>query len=60
MIKFLRQWIEDYQAVQQELQQMGIFNVITFYGIFTYIDHTIEDRVNSTDDKPRPIQTSNK
>jgi len=60
MIKFLRQWIEDYHAVQQELQQMGIFNVITVYGIFTYIDHTIEDRVNSTDDKPRPIQTSNK
>jgi hypothetical protein len=60
MIKFLRECFKDYHAAQRELQKMGIFNVITINGIFTYIDPTTKDRVNTTDDKPNPIPTSNK
>ena len=60
MIKFLRECFKNYHATQLELQEMGIFNVITLNGIFTYIDPTIQDRVNTTDDKSKPIPTSNK
>jgi hypothetical protein len=60
MIKFLRECFKDYHAAQQELAKHGIFNVITLNGIFTYIDPTIKDRVNTTDDKSNPIRTSNK
>ena len=60
MIKFLRECFKDYYAAQQELAKHGIFNVITLNGIFTYIDPTLRDRVNTTDDKSNPIQRSNK
>ena len=60
MIKFLRECFKDYHAAQQELAKHGIFNVITLNGIFTYIDPTIQDRVNTADDKSNPIPTSNK
>ena len=60
MIKFLRECFKDYHAAQQELTKHGIFNVITLNGIFTYIDPTLQDRVNTTDDKSKPIPTSNK
>ena len=60
MIKFLRECFKDYHAAQQELAKHGIFNVITLNGIFTYIDPTLRDRVNTTDDKSNPMQRSNK
>ena len=60
MIKFLQECFKDYHAAQLELAKHGIFNVITLNGIFTYIDPTLQDRVNTTDDKSNPIRTSNK
>jgi hypothetical protein len=55
MIKVLQEFFKDYHAAQQELQQAGIFNIITVNGVFTYIDPQPVDKVNIVDDKSRPV-----
>jgi len=59
MLNFIRTWWEDYCAVLQELSDMGIF-VVPYIGVFSYVDRKHSELVNTTDDKPNPIPTSNK
>jgi hypothetical protein len=59
MLNFIRTWWEDYCTVLQELSDMGIL-VVPYVGLFSYVDREDSELVNSTDDKPDPIQTSNK
>jgi|AntAceMinimDraft_11_1070367.scaffolds.fasta_scaffold289126_1 hypothetical protein len=48
-----------YHELLQELSNMGIF-VVPYIGVFSYVDREHSELVNTTDDKPNPIPTSNK
>ena len=38
MLKFIKEWIKDYQAVQKEMNLMGYFSATTIFGSFVYFD----------------------
>ena len=48
-------------ALEQELTEMGIFQIHTLHGSFLhYIDPQLSTQINTDDDKLRPIQRSTK
>ena len=38
IIKYLKEWSKDYNAVQKELNDMGIFHTVHHLGNHTHID----------------------
>lgn len=38
MIKYIRQWINEYNAIIRETNEMGYFTLGTWYGTYTYVD----------------------
>ena len=61
MLKLIKQWFDEWNDVQQELAEMGIFQIYTLDGLFThYIDPQLSTHINTADDKLRPIQRSTK
>ena len=38
MLKYIKEWIKDYQAVQKEMNLMGYFSATTIFGSFVYFD----------------------
>ena len=61
MLKLIKQWFDGWNDVQQELAEMGIFQIHTLHGSFLhYIDPQLSTYINTADDKLRPVQRSNK
>ena len=54
MFKLIRKWLEDYNLVQKELNEMGFIIVPHYFGSFFI------DCVNNTHDKHRTVQTKNR
>ena len=44
MLKTIKEWIKDYQAIQKELNLMGMFTVTTMLGSYVYWDKELYDR----------------
>ena len=44
MLKTIKEWIKDYQAIQKELNLMGLFTMTTMLGSYTYWDKELYDR----------------
>ena len=59
MFKFIKEWYKDYNAAQEELSKMGIFNITTPWGSYynscvnTEHDKQESIRENNTDSKSR-------
>ena len=56
MLKLIKQWFDEWNDVQQELAEMGIFQIHTLHGSFLhYIDPQLSTHINTADDKLRSI-----
>jgi hypothetical protein len=44
MLNIIKEWIKDYNAVQKELNLMGLFTVTTMLGSYVYWDKELYDR----------------
>jgi len=56
IIKYLKEWSKDYNAVQKELHDMGLFTAYHHFGAYVhYVDPTLYTQINSTDDKQRTV-----
>ena len=55
MFKILKEWFKDWQAVEKELAEAGVFVVPHFYGAVTYIDPELSTQINTADDKLRTV-----
>lgn len=61
LFKYLREWAKDFNAVQKELNDMGLFTVYHHFGAcINYVDPTITTHINNTDDKQDTISTKNR
>ena len=56
MLKYIQEWIKDYNAVQREFNEMGYFTISTWFGSWTHIDKEMYKKYN---DKQRQISNSN-
>jgi hypothetical protein len=56
LIKYLKEWSKDYNAAQQELNDMGMFTVYHQWGSYIhYTDHKFSTHINKHNDKQRTI-----
>ena len=54
LIKYLREWAKDYNAVQKELSDMGLFTAYHHWGASVhYINPTLTTQINNNDDKQK-------
>ncbi len=61
LIKYLREWAKDYNAVQKELSDMGLFSAYHQWGAhISYYAPKLSTHINSTDDKQDTISTKDK
>ena len=56
MIKYIRQWINEYNAIIRETNEMGYFTLGTWFGSYTYLDKKMYKEYH---DKQRQISNSN-
>lgn len=55
--KSIKEWGKDWNHLQKELNDMGVFTVYHTYGASThYIDMTLNTHINTADDKPSSLQ----
>jgi hypothetical protein len=60
IINTCREWSEDYNAVQQELNKMGLFTAYHQWGAYVhYTDPELSTHINNTDDRQDTIPTKN-
>ena len=52
MLRYIREWIKDYNAVQREFSEMGYFTVSSWFGSWTHIDKEMFKEYN---DRQRKI-----
>lgn len=38
MLKYIQEWIKDYNTAAKEFEKMGYFTLGTWFGSYTYID----------------------
>ena len=43
MLKYIKEWIKDFDAVQKEFREMGYFTYTSMYGSFLYFDKEMYD-----------------
>ena len=55
MLKYIKEWIKDYNAVQREFNEMGYFTIGTSFGTCTHIDKEMYKNYN---DRQRQISKS--
>jgi hypothetical protein len=61
LIEYLREWSEDYNAAQKELNDMGLFTAYHQWGSYVhYTDPTLTKHINNTDDKQDTISKNNR
>ena len=56
MLKYIKEWIEDYNAVQREFNEMGYFTISTWSGSWTHIDKEMYKEYN---DRQKQISKCN-
>ena len=54
IIKYFKEWSRDYNAVQKELNDMGLWTAYHPWGAY------VSTHINTTDDKFRTIPNKNK
>jgi hypothetical protein len=55
-----KEWSKDYNAVQNELNKMGLFTAYHQWGAYVhYVEPTITTHINNIDDKQDTISTKN-
>ena len=52
MLKYIKEWIQDYNAVQREFNEMVYFTISTWFGQWTHID---KEMYNEYNDRQRKI-----
>ena len=56
IINCLREWSKDYNAVQKELNDMGLFTAYHQWGSYVhYVDPKLSTHINNTDDRQETI-----
>ena len=56
LLNYFKEWSKDYNAVQKELNEMGLFTAYHQWGSYVhYIDPTLNTQINKTDDKQETI-----
>lgn len=60
IVKTCKEWCKDYNAVQKELNDMGLFTAYHQWGAYVHmVDQTLSTHINNTDDKQRTISKEN-
>ena len=55
-----KEWSKDYNAVQNELNKMGLFTAYHQWGAYVhYVEPTITTHINNIDDRQDTISTKN-
>ena len=58
IIKYLKQWNEDYAAAQEELNRIGLFTAYHQWGSYIHYTDTVKTtHINTCDDKHSTIPT---
>ena len=61
IIKYLKEWSKDYNAVQKELNDMGLFTAYHQWGAYVhYVEPKFSTYINNTDDKQDTIPKNNR
>tara|TARA_B110000090_G_C13326125_1_gene425472 strand:+ start:240 stop:434 length:195 start_codon:yes stop_codon:yes gene_type:complete len=61
IIKYVKEWCRDYNAVQKELNDMGLWIAYCQWGAYVhYVEPKFSTHINTTDDKFRTIPNKNK
>jgi len=61
IIKYFKEWSRDYNAVQKELNDMGLWTAYHPWGAYIhYVEPKFSTHINTTDDKFRTIPNKNK
>ena len=56
MLKYIREWIRDYNAATTEFHKMGYFTIGTWFGAYTYLD---KEMYKEYHDRKRQISERN-
>ena len=56
MLKYIQEWIKDYNAVTKEFEKMGYFTLGTWFGSYTYVD---KEMYKEYHDRQKQISNSN-
>ena len=60
IIKYFKEWSEDYNAVQQELNEMGLFTAYHQWGAYVhYVEPKFSTYINNNDDRQDTISKNN-
>ena len=61
IINYLREWSKDYNAVQKELNDMGLFTAYHQWGSYVhYVDPKLSTHINKHNDKQDTISKNNR
>jgi len=61
IINYLREWSNDYNAVQKELNDMGLFTAYHQWGSYVhYVDPKLSTHINKHNDKQDTISKNNR
>ena len=61
IIKYVKEWCRDYNAVQKELNDMGLWIAYCQWGAYVhYVEPKFSTQINNNDDKHRTISNKNK
>jgi len=56
MLKYIKEWIKDYNEATKEFHKMGFFTLGTWFGSYTYLD---KEMYNEYHDRQRQISERN-
>jgi len=59
MLKLLKKWLKDYNAIQKEMQDAGIIQPPTWVGIGSYYDPSLTAYINAQHDRSNTVRTDN-
>ena len=61
IIKYLKEWSKDYNAVQKELNDMGLWTAYHQWGAYVhYVEPKFSTHINNNDDKQNTISKNNR
>jgi hypothetical protein len=60
IIKYLKEWSKDYNAVQKELNDMGLWTAYHQWGAYVhYVEPKFSTYINNNDDRQDTISKNN-
>ena len=51
MLKYIKEWMKDYNEVQKEWNLMGFFSVSTMFGTYVYFDKELYEEYKKQKEK---------